>query len=112
MATNPYSPIQQLIGHLSQQELVEFQQAVDYLTSMSDQRSIPEGSLTKVLASLSPNVRDAFETLSQTLDTPRMAPFQRKLSQQDYADSLGMDGDTTQLVKQRLEDEGITAGLQ
>lgn len=106
------SAIEQLLSPLDQSERQEFQDAVDYLTEMSGRGKVPEGSIARILNQLSPNVRDAFNTLSELLDTPRTAPFQPKMAQGDYADVLGLDRGTTAVLKQRLEDEEITAGLQ
>ena len=106
------SALEQLLAGLDQNERQEFQDAVDYLTEMSGRGKVPEGSIARILNQLSPNVRDAFGTLSELLDTPRTAPFQPKMAQGDYADVLGLDRGTTAVLKQRLEDEDLTASLQ
>lgn len=106
------TPLGQLIGHLSPDEQNEFIQAVDYLTEMSGRPRPPEGSISGILNSLSPGVRDVFSVLEQLADNPRQLPFQEKMSAEQYDQSLGLDVPTAKLLRQRRFDEDITAGVQ
>ena len=71
---------------------------------------IKETGMTQ--AEIAAHIDVAVGTLSELLDTPRMMPFQPKMAQGDYADTLGLDRGTTAVLKQRLEDEDLTASLQ
>lgn len=108
--------LRQLIRHLSPDERIELEQIADYLSEHAtpgrNSKPMPEGSVARVINGASPNVRHALQTLSQTLDTPRTLPFQPKLTQEQIANTIGLDPRTTAAIKQRLEDEDIAAGLQ
>jgi len=109
---NQQHPLVSLLGDLSSAEQQEFIDAVDYLTEKGADGQVPEGSITKVLASLSPRVRNTFALLNEALDTPRVAPFATKRSEAEKAAVLGFDPEVTQQVKGRLDQETVTAGLQ
>jgi len=108
--------LRQLIANLTPDEIIELEQVADYLSEHAtpgrNAKPMPEGSVARVINGASPNVRHALQTLSQTLDTPRTLPFQEKLSQEQIASIVGLDPHITQAIKQRLEDEEVTAGLQ
>jgi hypothetical protein len=109
------TPIQVLIRNLNPDEVVELEQVAAYLsehTDGSNPHAMPEGTVAQVLNRCSPRVRDALDTLSKTLDTPRTLPFQTKLSQDQIAETIGLDPRTTSAVKQKMFDEDIAAGLQ
>jgi hypothetical protein len=96
-------PLDALVEGLTLAEKHEFANAIHYLDERMDNDNgrMPEGGIGQLLNSLSPNVREKFQLLSQTLETPRVAPFAPKLSERDYADALGLDADRTELVKCR-----------
>ena len=109
---NQQKPLEYLLQALSPEEQLEFQQAVSYLSEMTANEQMPEGSISAVLARLSPNVQATFKTLSDTLETPRIAPFQPKMSETDYAEAFDADAGMMSNIKQRIDQDFVVNGLQ
>ncbi len=100
-----------LVEDLSLSERQELQDAITYLTEHA-QSGMPEGSVARVINGLSPAVRAKFELVSQMLETPRMAPFQPKMGNDEYAEAFGADPATLERIKQRMDAGTVATGLQ
>lgn len=107
--TNQPHPLDVIFGHLSP---AEQQEAVDLIDYLSGTPNPAEGSLTSVLANASPRVQKAFALLNEALDTPRMAPFVRKMTVEDKARALDFDPALLGATKDKLDGEYVTAALQ
>ena len=101
-----------LTRNLSPEQQQEFQDIILYITESVQRGSNAEGSLAKVLNRASPPVRQAFQLLSDTIETPRSAPFQPKLTEQDYAGVFGLDPDITTQAKASLDAEDVASQVQ
>jgi len=107
------SAIGLLLAGLNPDERTELQQIADYLAEHSHTgQPLPEGSVSRLFNQASPKVREKLMRLSEALETSRFAPCQEKRTVADRATEFGLDPDTTELVKQGLDDDHITAGLQ
>ena len=104
------TPLNELTAHLSYKEKLEMAQIIQYLDECADRGGTNEsGGVSAVLNRCSPNVREAFKTWSDVVETPRVAPFTPKMSEADYADAFGMDSDKSQLIKAALDGNEVTS---
>lgn len=106
------SAISLLLAGLSQDEVQELTDIVDYLgeRSQSDE-PMPELTVSRLFNKASPRVREKLLRLSEALETSRFAPFQEKRTVADRAGEFGLDPAVTELVKGALDDEHVAAGL-
>ena len=74
---------------------------------------MPEKSVASALNSLTPEVRQVFLTLSNTLDEGKQFPFDPKpLTPDDTITQLGLDPDAVKAAKQSLFNEDVAHDLQ
>ena len=59
--------------------------------------------LTDAIRQMSPPVRATLAKLNALVEVPRIAPFQPKLTQSDYANLLGLDKSTLGAVKDTID---------
>ena len=106
--------IQTLIGHLDQSERNQVADLLQYMTSVatSPNGHVPEGSIATLLNKQSPRVREVFSTLSKGMETPRIAPFDHKHTEAEWAQVLGLDPSVAQSVKAALDGQEVAATLQ
>lgn len=104
---------------LNADELIEFEQARDYLAEKASytpqqqrQHGFAEGSVGNLLNSLSPNVRKMFKAIDTAMETPRLAPFQPKMSEAEVADALGFDPYAATEIKAALDIQDVASGIQ
>jgi hypothetical protein len=110
---NAISPaLAALLEGLTPQELIELEQTIAYLTEQGQRGSINEGSFGAVIGKQSPNVQRVLSQLSRLVETPRIAPFQPKLSEDDYFHTLGLNAEQGKAIKGQLDGEEVLAGLQ
>lgn len=103
--------LQQILSGLNQSEQQELQNAIDYLAEHAN-GDVPEGSISRVINGLSPRVRHQFVILSEMLDTPRAAPFQPKMGNDEYAQALEADPQMLASIKGRMDADAVAEGLQ
>lgn len=107
------SAISLLLHGLSPDERQELVDIADYLGEHSTSgHPMPESTVSRVINGASPRVREKFARLTEALETPRFAPYQEKRTVADRATEFGLDPQATELVKQSLDNDAITAGLQ
>ena len=106
--------IQTLIGHLNQAERNQVADLLDYMTSVatSPNGHVPERSIATLLNRQSPRIREVFSTLSKAMETPRIAPFDHKHTEAEWAQGLGLDPTIAQSVKSALDGQEVAATLQ
>lgn len=106
--------IQTLIGHLNQAERNQVADLLDYMTSVatSPNGHVPEGSIATLMNKQSPRIREVFSTLSKGMELPRIAPFDHKHTEAEWAQALGLDPNIAQSVKAALDGQEVAAGLQ
>lgn len=106
--------IQTLIGHLNQSERNQVADLLDYMTSVatSPNGHVPEGSIATLLNRQSPRIREVFSTLSKGMETPRIAPFDHKHTEAEWAQVLGLDPTVAQSVKAALDGQEVAHSLQ
>lgn len=105
---------QALIERLNDDEKEEAADLLDYLSEKASKGNsgiMAEGSIASLLNKASPKVREAFGTLSEMLETPRIAPFSPKMSERDHADALDLDPDQTELVKGVIDGQYVASSL-
>lgn len=108
------TPLDTLVEGLTRAEKIEFAQALSYITERLDNNmgQSPEGGIGQILNKLSPPVRDKFMLLSNVMETPRVAPFAPKLSEEDYANELGLDPEYALTAKAALDGQYVMGKLQ
>lgn len=107
------SAIALLLAGLSQDEVQELTDIVDYLGEHSRTgQPLPELTVSRLFNQASPKVRDKLLRLSEALETSRFAPYQEKRTVADRAAEFGLDPAVTEMVKGALDDDAIAAGLQ
>ena len=71
-----------------------------------------ENGIGGVINRLSPPVREVFQLFSTMLETPRIAPFTPKMSEADYAATLGMVPENVETLKAALDQQEVMGRLQ
>ena len=103
------------VDHLNLEELQEFADASDYLKEKAGSNNpsghIAEGSIGRLMNSLSPRVKAAFQNISRTIESPRHRPFHEKFSETDQLVSMGF-GHEAQMVKDVLDVEEVAGRIQ
>lgn len=106
------APMDFLLSALSPEEQDELQQAVIYLTEHAMNGSTPpEGSMGATIGRLSKPVAQTIRLLADLLPTPRMKPFDEKLTLAQNAKVMGLDPRIAQAVLDRLDREHVEAGV-
>lgn len=107
------SPIEFLLQPLTPEERQEFEQLTQHLAEFSSNPDqMPEKSIGMLLNRASPAVKQTFALLSEMFETPRLMPFQSKMSESDYANSMGLDPAQATAVKANLDREYVENALQ
>lgn len=106
--TAPASLAEHLLADLGPAERRELENLLYALDVVHQQDHGPDESfaadgLTDALKQLSPPVRHVIAKLNALVEVPRIAPFQPKLRQDDYADLLGLDRSTLGAVKDTID---------
>lgn len=104
-----------LLERLTDDEKRQAGDVLDYLSAhAADGASgiMFEGSIASLLNKQSPNVREAFSTLSNLLETPRIAPFTPKMDTRAHAAALDLDPDQTERIKDTLDAQYVAGTLQ
>jgi hypothetical protein len=100
-----------LLDRCSPEERQQVYDMLAYLKEAATRGRIPEGTVQNLLNKQSANVREVFSTFDKLLETPRIAPFDPKLSAEDHIELLGMDKDSTLTIKRGLDDAYIASEL-
>ena len=108
------TPIGVLTENLSREQKIEFLQAVEYLHEAAQKGSVGHGEngIGGIINKLSPAVREVFQLFSTMLETPRIAPFTPKMTEADYANTLGMVPENVETLKAALDHQEVLGKLQ
>lgn len=84
-----------LINSLSPADRLQLADYVEYASSMADPKinkggRLPEGNLANLFNRQNPRVQHAIRAMDSIIETPRFEPFQRKFSEAERLQELGM----------------------
>lgn len=100
-----------LLKHCNAEERQQVMDTLAYLTEVAQRPSgaSREGSVASIINAQPPKVREVFRKLDNLMETPRIRPFDQKLTEQDHAALLGLDPDISTHIKSALDGQEVLA---